>query len=163
MNTRDELEDYLNENKIHYTVYTLENKSFPPPAEFWDQNRLNRCKNLFFRDNHGKNHFFVVLDFDRELDISILKKHTGHNTLSFASPRRLKKFLDQEPGALSVLGLVNDTEGHIKVIIDKNLDNGRLLTFLPFDKSGFIALSFSELLKFLIHTGHPFETVRLYL
>ncbi len=163
MTTSQEMSKILKDYGIAFTLYeTGYPSSWPPPLEFWKEKNLQRCKNLFFRDNHGKNHFFVVLDFDRDLDIGILKTLTGHHTLSFASPQRLKKFLDQEPGGVSVLGLVNDKDNQVKVYLDKALDNGRLLAFLPGEKSHFFGLTFEELKHFLRSTCHTFEVTKLY-
>ncbi len=163
MNRKDEMAERLIAAGIAFTeIETGYPGAWPPAARFWSENNLQRCKNLFFRDNHGKNHFFAVLDFDRELDIERLKKLTGHNTLSFASPQRLKKYLDQEPGSVSVLGLVHDKPARIRVYIDENLENDRLLAFLPGEKTHFFALSFSELKKFLDVTRHPYTVARLY-
>ncbi|HYW97229.1 MAG TPA: YbaK/EbsC family protein [Bacteroidales bacterium] len=161
INTK-ELAELLTNKGISYTEFPVDYPSFPPPVSFWEENKLQRCKNIFFRDNHGKNHFFVVLDFDSELNINLLKEITGQNTLSFASPKRLKKYLGQEPGAVSVLGLVNDRDHEIRVFIDQNLDNDKLLSFLPGDKNSFFALTMAELKKFLNATNHEFRVAKLY-
>ncbi len=157
-----EIADQLTEFGIAFREFRMEHLSFPLPVSYWSERHLQRCKNLFFRDNHGKNHFFVVLDFYRELNIDILKKLTGHNTLSFASPSRLKRFLGQEPGAVSVLGLVNDTESGVKVFLDENLEKDELLTFRSGKKNELIGLSFSALKQFLRITNHEFQVAELY-
>ena len=162
MSPKKEINGILNDYGIVFSEFPSTYPSFPPPLSFWKENNLQRCKNLFFRDNHGKNHFFVVLDFDSELDIDILKELTGHNTLSFASPGRLKKYLNQEAGEVSVLGLIYDRDSQVKVFIDKNLENDRLLSFLPGEKSSFFGLTFEELKHFLRVTNHTFRITKLY-
>ncbi len=162
MNPKAQIAEFLNNNKIGFRYIPLAGQSFPPDMEFWTENNLRRCKNLFFRDNHGKNHIFVVLDFDRELDLGILKNLTGHQTLSFASPARLKKYLSQEPGQVSVLGLMYDIDRRIKVYLDRDLETDSLLGFLPGEKTGFLALSFAELKRFLEITGHEYRVEKLY-
>jgi Ala-tRNA(Pro) deacylase len=68
-------------------------------------------KNLFLRDNAGKRHFLVVVEKDKSVDLKKLKEIIGVSKLGFASEERLKKHLGLTPGSVTLLGLVNDSEG----------------------------------------------------
>lgn len=154
-NSRSEVLQFLTENKINHTEVTADTESFPPPDDFWTDRKIRRCKNLFFRDNHGKNHFLVVFDYYKKMDIKKLSDVVGRGSLSFASGWRLEKYFDLKPGFLSVFGILNDEENHVKIIIDKELMTDTLLSFLPNTEGGsFIALTYKDLLRFISLAGN---------
>lgn len=146
---------FLKENKINHTEVLVDTESFPPPDDFWTDRKIRRCKNLFFRDNHGKNHFLVIFDYYKKMDMKKLSDAVGRGSLSFASGWRLEKYLDLKPGFLSVFGLLNDEENHVKVILDKELNTDILLSFLPNTVGGsFISLTYNDLLNFISKAGN---------
>jgi Ala-tRNA(Pro) deacylase len=159
MAPKDDLIEFLSQNDIYFKEIPVSTEKFPPPDSFWIENDIIRCKNLFFRDNHGKNHFLVVFNYYKKIDIKKLQDITGRGSMTMASGWRLEKYLGLTPGFLSVFGILNDKEKHIQVIIDRELDQEKRLSFLPNTEGGsFIALSFSELEKFLQLTGNLFKT-----
>lgn len=146
---------YLEKHTIQFREIKLAGGPFPPPDEFWIFNHITRCKNLFFRDNHGKNHFLVVFDYYRQLDIKKISAIVGRGSLSFASGWRLEKYLGLTPGYLSVFGIMNDKEQHVQVVIDKDLRSGQELSFLPNTPGGsFICLPYTELVRFVETRGN---------
>ncbi len=153
--SKPEILQFLREKSINYTEIIVDTESFPPPDNFWTDRKIIRCKNLFFRDNHGKNHFLVVFDYYKKLDIKKLSEIVGRGSLSFASGWRLEKYLDLTPGFLSAFGILNDEENHVKVVLDKDLDVEKQLSFLPNTMGGsFISLSYSDLIKFIKSAGN---------
>ncbi len=155
MHSKQEVLYFLQEKAINHKEIIVDTESFPPPDNFWTENNIRRCKNLFFRDNHGKNHFLVVFDYYKKLDIKKLSEILGRGSLSFASGWRLEKYLDLTPGFLSVFGILNDKENHVKVVIDKDIDTEKQLSFLPNTEGGsFISLCFSDLIQFVESAGN---------
>jgi Ala-tRNA(Pro) deacylase len=162
MSGKENLIRYLEEHKINYKEIIVDCNSFPPPDSFWEERGLIRCKNLFFRDNHGKNHFLVIFNYYKKLDIKILQEITGRGSLTMASGWRLDKYLGLTPGFLSVFGLMNDNDQDVKVIIDKELENESRLSFLPNTKGGsFFKIDFSELLRFIQYRGNKVQIANL--
>lgn len=148
----------LNENKIPFDEIIV-NGEFPPKEEFWINNNIKRCKNLFFRDNHGKNHFLVVVDYNKKLDIKKLSSIVGRGSLSFASGWRLAKYLGLTPGFISVFGILNDQNKDVGVIIDKDLDQDLNLSFLPNTAGGsFVSLGYNDLIHFLECSGNEYRS-----
>jgi Ala-tRNA(Pro) deacylase len=153
---------FLNLHQIKFKEYQVTGAVFPPPQSFWDELNILRCKNLFFRDNHGKNHFLVIIDYYKSLDIKKLQEKVGRGSLTMASGWRLDKYLGLKPGFLSVFGILNDEEKHVKVVIDKELDQEKLLGFLPNTEGGsFIALEYCELIRFFNVSGHEWMELEL--
>ncbi len=157
MDPRENLISFLSKNKIRFKEYPLSGTQFPPEDSFWESRGILRCKNLFFRDNHGKNHFLVIFNYYKKIDIKKLQQITGRGSMTMASAWRLEKHLGLEPGFISVFGILNDEENHVKVIIDRELDQEKMLSFLPNTPGkSFIALSFSELKNFLHQAGNDY-------
>ena len=154
---KNEINAYLQQQNIHFKEFIVDLKTFPPPHEFWKKNNILRCKNLFFRDNHGKNHFLVIFDYYKKIDLKRLQEITGRGSMTMASAWRLEKYLGLQPGYISVFGLINDKEKHVKVILDKELDQEYMLSFLPNTRGGsFLGIEFSGLLSFLNATGNEY-------
>lgn len=162
MPDKEGLLKFLENHNINFQEITVNTENFPPPDSFWEERQLTRCKNLFFRDNHGKNHFLVIFNYYKILDIKTLQEITGRGSMTMASGWRLEKYLGLKPGFLSVFGLMNDAERHVKVIIDKELENQKRLSFLPNTNGGsFLIIEFSGLTEFIKCRGNEFQVDRL--
>lgn len=128
----------------------------------WENYNSGRCKNIFFRNHKGDRHYLVVLEHLRQLNIRDLEKRLKQGKLTFASDKRLKKYLGIEPGSVSPFGLINDTENHVHLFIDEKLKEFERLTFHPNINTASLVISASDFLKFLVYTGNTFEFIRLY-
>lgn len=162
MSPKEKVTNFLTENNIKHQEYPVKGDKFPPDDNFWEERNILRCKNLFFRDNHGKNHYLVVFNYYKKIDIRKLREITGRGSMTMASGWRLEKYLGLKPGFISVFGLLNDEENHVKVIVDKELDQENELSFLPNTEGGFfISLNFNALLKFLKASGNEYQVEKL--
>jgi Ala-tRNA(Pro) deacylase len=128
----------------------------------WENYNSGRCKNIFFRNHKGDRHYLVVLEHMRQLNIRDLEKRLKQGKLTFASDKRLKKYLGVEPGSVSPFGLINDTEKHVHVFIDEKLKEFERLTFHPNINTASLVIPASDFLKFLAYTGNSFEFIALY-
>ena len=82
--------------------------------------------------------------------------------MTMASAWRLEKYLRLQPGFISVFGLIHYQEKHVKVIIDKELDQQKMLSFLPNTQGGsFLGIDFSGLISFLKATGNEYNIKNL--
>jgi len=78
----------------------------------------------------------------------------GESKLSFASPQRLMERLGVEPGAVTLLGLVNDTNHKVDLIFDKVLWEADALQCHPLVNTATLVISHAGIEKFLKETGH---------
>ncbi|MDL2297154.1 prolyl-tRNA synthetase associated domain-containing protein, partial [Bacteroidales bacterium OttesenSCG-928-E04] len=79
-----------------------------PPAptieiakQYWQGHDAQHCKNLFFRNHKGNQHYLVVLNCDRDMNIHEIEKQLKQGKLSFASEKRLLKYLGLTPGSVT--------------------------------------------------------------
>ncbi len=141
----------LVEHPAAFTIEDIRVVSFP------DNVRI--AKNLFLRDAKGRRHFLVVVDTDRTADIRWLEQAIGSTRLSFASEERLQKHLKLTKGAVSPLGLINDTERSVEVFLDKKLQAFGLIGVHPNDNTATVLLTFDDLCKLITGTGHAINVI----
>lgn len=138
----------------HPAVYTCEQaERLVPPMPGAD------TKNLLVRDKKGRRHFLVVVGYDKAVDLKSLAESLGVNGLGFASPERLSKYLGIEPGAVSLLAIVNDTEGAVEVILDKDLWQADVLKCHPLVNTSTLAIRRTDIEKLLTVTGHRWRVL----
>ncbi len=155
MDKKQKVFEKLNELNINYeviyheAVYTIE--------EIEELNILDKyeiVKNLFLRDDKGTEHFLVVLRKDKKADLRKLRAQIGSRHLSFASEQRLDKYLGLEKGSVSPMGIINDVQAQVKVIIDKDLSGKDNIGVHPNDNTATIILSFDDLIKVIENNGN---------
>lgn len=150
-----QLYDFLNELGITYArcehppVYTVEEAK-----NYWKDMEGTQCKNLFLRNNKGNEHYLVVLEQSKKVDLKQLAEKTGAGKLSFASADRLNKYLGLETGAVSPFGLINDRDKAVRVVLDKSLKHGELINFHPNVNTATITLSYQDFELFLARRGN---------
>jgi hypothetical protein len=89
------------------------------------------CKNLLLCNRQCTDFYLLMLPGDKPFKTSILSKQIGSARLSFAGAEYMEQFLDITPGSLSVLGLMNDKENRVQLLIDKDLLDGTYIGCHP--------------------------------
>jgi len=153
---------YLDERDIAYKLFTH------PPVDTVEAAQQHcshipglHCKNLFFRDPKGRNHLLVVLPNTKPLDIKYLGQITGYGRLSFASERRMMKYLGLEPGSVSPFGLINDRQSEVVVFLDEEVCNAPLVTFHPNDNRATLLMEKEMFDRFLTSVRNRIEVIRI--
>jgi len=111
-------------------------------------------KNLLLRDKKGVRNILVVVGYEKNVDLKSLKDVLGVDKLSFASPERLKKYLGVNPGAVSVLGLMNDSDREVEVYFDDKVWNADSIQAHPLINTATLIISHEGVERFLKATGH---------
>ncbi len=161
---------FLDQHGIPYEKYNH-------PAVFTCEEAERLCpsmpgtatKNLLLRNRKGTQNFLVVVGYDTAADLKGLKDllnvdastplSTGK--LSFASPERLKSLLGVEPGSVTLLGLVNDTEGNVEVIVDEGIWNAKALQCHPLVNTSTLVIPHDGIVRFLEVTHHTPRVLRV--
>lgn len=140
----------------HFPVFTIEEA-----MELNISTSAEHCKNLFVRNRKGDEHFLVILDERKKVDLKEMAKHINSTSLSFASEERLLKFLGLTPGSVTPFGLINDVEKHVTVLIDKDLDQAKNICFHPSVNTVTIEISFEDFNKYLRWCGNKVLYVQI--
>lgn len=130
-------------------------------GRFWQRIEATRCKNLFLRNHKGNRHFLVISDFYEDIRIEVLENKFKKGKISFASQKRIDKWLSGKVGAISVFNLFNDKGSHVEVFIDSNLKNKDYLTFLPNELNALIKISNKDFIRILDYSGNYYEYIDL--
>lgn len=77
------------------------------------------CKNLFLCNRQKTDFYLLMMPGDKPFKTKDITKQIGCSRLSFAGAEDMEKYLNIKPGAVSIMGLMNDTEGKVQLLIDK--------------------------------------------
>lgn len=106
-------------------------------------------KNLLLKDKKGRL-FLIAFHEDRALDLKTLHTLIGANgRLGFAPAERMEALLGVSPGALTPLGIINDTNGLVTVVIDAVLLDSEQINFHPLVQEESVGLAPADLLAFI--------------
>jgi Ala-tRNA(Pro) deacylase len=129
------------EHEAVYTIKELDNQDIDFHGE--------HCKNLFVRNRKGNVHYLIVVEGSKRVDLKKISEQIGSTPLSFASEERLYKHLELKPGSVTPMGLINDRDKKVIVVIDKDLMSLDSIGVHPNVNTATITLSYENLQKFL--------------
>ena len=99
---------------------------------------------------------------EKPFKTKILSKQIGSARLSFATPEQMLALLDITPGSVSILGLMNDRERQVRLLVDNDLKSPEFFGCHPCKNDGSLRIRTADLLRvFLPHTGHEVTVVDL--
>lgn len=79
------------------------------------------CKNLFLCNRQETVFYLLLMPGDKPFKTKDLSAQIHSSRLSFAKPEYMEKYLDITPGSVSVLGLMNDSEKKVQLLIDEDV------------------------------------------
>ena len=163
MNGDPRLYDLLEKLNIGYEY--IEHPEAPTieiAKHYWAGHDAKHCKNLFFRNHKGDRHYLVLLDCDQNMNIHDIEHRLHQGKLSFASEKRLMKYLGVLPGSVTPFGLINDTEHHVHVFIDQELQKAEKVSFHPCVNTASLIIKREDLIRFLEYKTNAYEWIDLY-
>ena len=140
----------------HPPVYTVEEAQRLVPDM-----PAAQTKNLFLRDEKGRRHFLAMVAHDKQVDLRKLATALGSTKLSFGSPDRLAKHLGVEPGAVTILALVNDPQHEVEVFVDRDLWTSDALRCHPLVNTATLMIPRPGIERFLEATGHAYRLIEV--
>lgn len=120
------------------------------------------CKNLLLCNRQCTSFYLLMIPGNKVFKTSELSKQIGSSRLSFASPEYMEKFLDITPGSVSVLGLMNDKENQVQLLIDEDVLKGEYFGCHPCINTSSLRLQTADLMEKIIPAlGHEPRLVTL--
>lgn len=150
--------DLLNQSHIHYeliehiAIYVIDND-----ADFLHKERC--VKNLFLRDDKKRNYYLVVVRPDKRVNLKELSQTIHSRRLSFASPDDLYKYLGVQQGAVTPLGILNDINHQVHLILDSDIHG--LVGVHPLVNTASVFLDYQDLKDFIRDQGFEFQEVKI--
>jgi Ala-tRNA(Pro) deacylase len=120
------------------------------------------CKNLFLCNRQKTAFYLLMMPGDKKFKTKELSAQINSARLSFADPEDMLKYLDIEPGAVSIMGLMNDKDHAVQLLIDEDVLKGSQIGCHPCVNTSSLKMDTKDVIeKFLPATGHDYMTVHL--
>jgi len=159
--TESDLLAYLERNAIRYQrvehppVYTCEQADrYRPPLP------AAHTKNLFLRDRQSR-YYLLMTWCEKPVDMKALGQRIGVTKLHFGSEDQLLELLGVTPGAVTLLGLVNDLQHRVKLLVDASLWDEDNFLCHPLVNTATLLLARADLLRFIELTGHEPQVIEV--
>ena len=137
----------ITEHKAVYNMEELSEVEIPYPEA--------DAKNLFVRDDKKQNYYLITVRGDKRVDLKAFRKKNQTRPLSFASPDELMQLMKLIPGAVTPLGILNDTEKKVKVFLDRDFLNApRLVGVHPNDNTATVWMQTEDLIRMIQEHGN---------
>ena len=120
------------------------------------------CKNLFLRNAQRTQFYLLLMPGDKKFKTAVLSKQIGSARLSFAEPEFMLDMLDITPGSVSVLGLMNDKDKRVRLLIDEDVLKEPVFACHPCINTSSLRFAASDLIhRILPALNETFTTVKL--
>ena len=120
------------------------------------------CKNLFLCNYQKTSFYLLMMPGHKKFQTKDLSKQINSSRLSFADAEYMEEYLNIKPGSVRVLGLMNDKNNCVKLLIDKEVLNEEYIGCHPLVNTSSLKIRTTDLLnKFLPHIGHAPTLVEL--
>ena len=120
------------------------------------------CKNLFLCNRQKTQFYLLCTGPDKPFHTKDLSAQIGSARLSFAPEEKLWELLHCTPGSATILGLANDTDHQVRLLMERNIYDAAYLSCHPCICTSSLKLRMPDVLtKLLPHTGHEVTVVDL--
>ena len=160
---KNDIYDLLNAKNIPFTctehrpVYSMEElDALEMPAD------AVICKNLFLCNRQKTAFYLLMMPGDKPFKTKELSSQINSARLSFADPEYMQDYLDIKPGAVSVMGLMNDKENHVRLLVDEDVLKGENVGCHPCVNTSSLKIKTKDVFDtFLKSVGHDMTVVHL--
>ena len=108
------------------------------------------CKNLFLCNRQKTQFYLLMMEGDKVFKTKDLSKQLGVSRLSFAGPEDMMRLLGVTPGSVTVLGLMNDKETKVSLLIDEDVLQSEYFGCHPCINTSSLRLKISDLMEKII-------------
>ena len=152
--------DYLDERGISYERVTHAAARTIEDCRAVDEMLgVKVCKNLFLCNQQRTAFYLLLLRGDKAFKTKDISKQLGVSRLSFADESHMEELLGLSPGAVTVLGLLNDTENKVRLLIDGDLLTDEYIACHPCDNTATLKIKWRDILDLFLPTVHHEYTV----
>ena len=120
------------------------------------------CKNLLLCNRQQTDFYLLMMPGDKLFKTKDLSSQIGSSRLSFATPEAMEKYLDITPGSLSVMGLMNDKEKAVRLLIDSDVTQDDYIGCHPCINTSSLRIKTEDMMNKIIPAmGHYITLVKL--
>lgn len=147
--------------KVPYKLYHHEPLFTIEAAEELDKKiGIEICKNLFLSTRHSTEFYFLLMQGHKKFHTGKVSKQAGVPRMTFADDIHMMKYLHIRPGSVSPLGLLNDKENHVKLLIDSDVLKMEKISVHPCVNTATVVIKTADLIeKILPACGHTYQEI----
>lgn len=120
------------------------------------------CKNLFLCNSQKTRFYLLMIREDKKFKTKDISKQINSSRLSFAPEEKMLEYLDITPGSVSVLGLMNDKEKQVQLLVDEDVLRSEYFGCHPCVNTSSLRVKTEDIFKkFLQAVNHEYITVQL--
>lgn len=120
------------------------------------------CKNLFLCNRQKTKYYLLMMPGDKVFKTKELSGQLGIARLSFATPEDMEKLLDITPGSVSIMGLMNDHDNKVQLLVDEEVFEGEFIGCHPCVNTSSLKLLTKDVFERFLPAVHH-EPVRVHL
>ena len=123
---------------------------------------VTMCKNLFLCNRQKTDFYLLMMPGDKPFKTKELPSQIGSARLSFAPEEKMVEYLDIYPGAVSIMGLMNDKENHVRLLVDEDILKEEYIGCHPCVNTSSLKIRTADIIEtFLKAVHHDMTTVKL--
>lgn len=123
---------------------------------------IKLCKNLFLCNAQRTKFYLLLMPGEKKFSTKEVCRQIQSARLSFAPEQYMEKLLNISPGAVSVMGLMNDKDNEVRLLIDREVLESEYLGCHPCVNTTSLKLKTADVIsRFLPYTGHDYTVVEL--
>lgn len=120
------------------------------------------CKNLFLCNAQKTKFYLLMIREDKKFLTKDISKQINSARLSFGPAEYMEQFLDITPGSVSVLGLMNDKENNVTLLVDEDVLKAEYFGCHPCINTSSLRLKLADVFgPFLQAVHHEYTVVKL--
>ncbi len=112
------------------------------------------CKNLFLCNRQETEFYLLMLPGTKKFNTKEVSSQIGTARLSFAKESYLEEFLDITPGSVSVMGLMNDKDNRVQLLIDEDILKGEMVGCHPCINTSSLRIRVRDLTEKILPAVH---------
>ena len=112
------------------------------------------CKNLFLVNSNKSQYYLLMLKGNKKFKTKVISKQINSSRLSFGSDEKMLEYLDITPGSVSLLGLMNDHDFKVQLLMDKDLLQDEYLGCHPCINTSSLRIKMKDVFEKIIPSLH---------
>lgn len=120
------------------------------------------CKNLFLCNRQETDFYLLLIPGNKKFKTKDISAQIDSSRLSFGKPEYMEQFLNITPGSVSILGLMNDKENRVQLLIDEEVLQEEYIGCHPCINTSSLRIRTEDMVKKIIpELKHSPKLVRL--
>ena len=117
------------------------------------------CKNLFLCNRQKTDFYLLMIPGSKSFHTKELSAQIGSARLSFADEIFMEKYMNLSPGSVSIMGLINDTENHVRLLVEEDILKNKYLGCHPCVNTSSLKLQTADVFDIFLKQIHHDKTI----